>query len=537
RLISCLVGVAEDVYVKVGSFHFSADFVVVDFDVDPRVPLILERSFPKTVRGLIDVFEFDEPPMVELKALPPHLEYAFLEGDDKLLVIIAKYLSMEEKTALIIVLKSHKRSIAWKLSDIKECVDAFQTLKRKLTEAPILIALDWDRPFELMSDASDFAIRAVLGQRQDKHFRPIHYASKTMTEAKSKYTTTEKEMLALVYPFEKFWSYLILNKSIEFTFKVVDTKGAKNLAADHLSRLENPHQNVLDPKEINESFPLETLNLGMSSQQKRKFFKDVKHYFWDDPYLFKIYADQVIRRCVSGQEAINILKACHSGPTGGHHGPNYTARKVFDLSIPGNVKTLAKGFCTQVFISSASIGNHPRWENEPGKLFTAPDSLRANNKGTIDNIICQLGFAFALRDLRPLNYFLCIEIVPHVFGILPSQKKYILELLQKDGLSNYSPMSSPMVTSSSLSLDDNTAFSNLVKYRQVVGNLDTSLEALLNADGAGDSDDRWSTGGFAIYLVSYLISWTAHKQHTISCSSIEAEYKASVNTVTELTWL
>nr|GEW71712.1 reverse transcriptase domain-containing protein [Tanacetum cinerariifolium] len=106
--------------------------------------------------------------------------------------------------------------------------------------------------------------------------------------------------------------------------------------------------------EINESFPLKTLNLvstpgdpstlwfadfanyhagnfivkGMSSQQKSKFFKDVKHYFWDDPYLFEICADQIIRRCVSGQEAIDILKACHSGPTRGHHGPNYTARKV-----------------------------------------------------------------------------------------------------------------------------------------------------------------------------------------------------------------
>nr|GEZ58873.1 reverse transcriptase domain-containing protein [Tanacetum cinerariifolium] len=100
----------------------------------------------------------------------------------------------------------------------KECVEAFQTLKRKLTEAPILIAPDWDIPFNLMCDASDFAIGSLLGQHQDKHFRPIHYA-------------------------------------------MIDTKGAENLAADHLSRLENPHQNVLDPKEINESFPLETLNL------------------------------------------------------------------------------------------------------------------------------------------------------------------------------------------------------------------------------------------------------------------------------------
>nr|GEZ25167.1 reverse transcriptase domain-containing protein [Tanacetum cinerariifolium] len=138
--------------------------------------------------------------------------------------------------------------------------------------------------------------------------------------------------------------------------KVIDTKGAENLAADYLSRLENPHQNVLDPKEINESFPLETLNLvssrgnsstswfsnfanyragnfvvkEMSSQQKNKFFKDVKHYFWDDPFLFKIYADQVIRRCVHGHETIDILKACHYRPTEGHHGPNYTAKKVFD---------------------------------------------------------------------------------------------------------------------------------------------------------------------------------------------------------------
>nr|GEU60471.1 reverse transcriptase domain-containing protein [Tanacetum cinerariifolium] len=131
RSISRPIGVVEDVYDKVGKFHFPADFIVIDFDVDPRVPLILERSFLKTERALIDVCECEltlpktdkssiyEPPEVELKDLPPHLEYAFLEGDDKLPVIIAKYLSAEEKTALITVLKSHKRAIAWKHSDIK----------------------------------------------------------------------------------------------------------------------------------------------------------------------------------------------------------------------------------------------------------------------------------------------------------------------------------------------------------------------------------------------------------------------------------
>nr|GFA41851.1 reverse transcriptase domain-containing protein [Tanacetum cinerariifolium] len=98
----------------------------------------------------------------------------------------------------------------------KECVEAFQTLKIKLTKAPILIAPDWDMPFELMCDASDFVISAVLGQRQEKHFRLIHYASWTMTEAEFNYTTTEKEMLAVVYAFEKFRSYLIMNKSIVY---------------------------------------------------------------------------------------------------------------------------------------------------------------------------------------------------------------------------------------------------------------------------------------------------------------------------------
>nr|GFD22693.1 reverse transcriptase domain-containing protein [Tanacetum cinerariifolium] len=156
-----------------------------------------------------------------------------------------------------------------------DCVQAFQTLKKKLTEAPILIAPNWDQPFELMCDASDFAIGAVLGQRIEKHFRPIHYASKTMTEAESNYTTTEKEMLAVVYAFEKFHSYLIMNKSIvytdhsalkylfakkdakvrllrwilllqEFDFKVIDTKGVENYVVDHLSCLENPYENVLD---------------------------------------------------------------------------------------------------------------------------------------------------------------------------------------------------------------------------------------------------------------------------------------------------
>nr|GEV52876.1 retrovirus-related Pol polyprotein [Tanacetum cinerariifolium] len=99
----------------------------------------------------------------------------------------------------------------------KKCIDAFNTLKKKLTEAPILVVPDWNFPFELMCDASDYAIGAVLRQRKSKHFQPIHYASKTMTEVQIHYTTTEKELLAVVYALEKFRPYLVLSKSIVYT--------------------------------------------------------------------------------------------------------------------------------------------------------------------------------------------------------------------------------------------------------------------------------------------------------------------------------
>nr|GEY78827.1 DNA-directed DNA polymerase [Tanacetum cinerariifolium] len=608
------LGVAEDVFVKVEKFHFSTDFVVVNFEADPRVPLILGRSFLRTGRALIDVYgeeitlrkyaqeilgfsknssggnttsnsepiifnsspsltpfegsdfileeietylkdesilseidhadcdpkgdicliekllnndPFQLPPMdlkqgevakakssieepsgLELKDLPSHLEYTYLEGEDNLPVIIAKDLKDNEKEALLKVLKSHKRAIAWKITDIKgidpwfcthkilmeedykptmqsqrrvnlknhevikkeviklldaemiypisespwvspihcvpkkggivvvenennelipirlvtgwrvcidyrklndatrknhfplpfmdqmlerlagnkfdcfldgffgyfqilinppdqekttftcpygtfayrrmpfglcnapgtfqrlevdrakvdviaklphpmtvkgvrsflghagfyrrfiqdfskiarpmthllekktpfvfskDCIYAFKTLKKKLTKALILVIPDWNLPFELMCDASDFSIGAVLGQRKTKHFQPIHYASKIITEAQIHYTTTEKEMLAVVYAFKKFLPYLVLSKSIvytdhsalkyllskqdakprliwwvlllqEFDIIIRDKKRTENLAADHLSRLENPHKDIL----------------------------------------------------------------------------------------------------------------------------------------------------------------------------------------------------------------------------------------------------------------------------------------------------
>nr|GEV61227.1 reverse transcriptase domain-containing protein [Tanacetum cinerariifolium] len=609
------VRVSEDVFVKVRTFHFPADFVVVNFDADPRVPLILERSLLKAGRALTDVFEgeltlqvlgfsdviasgnptryydpivstfsltltpfgdsdflheevdaflalkddatspevdqsyfdskgnillleaflnddpslpppnqgnylpqvrkelktceaktnkysIDEPPQVELKDLPPYLEYAFLEGDDKLPVIIAKYLSDEEKTALITVLKSHKRAIAWKLSDIKGINPKFCTHKilmkddfepavqhqrrvnpkiHDVIKKEVLKLLDvgliypisespWVSPVHYVPKKGGFTVieneenelistRLVTVWRVCINYRKLNEATRKdhfplpfmdqMLErlARNEYycfldgflgyfqipiDLKDQENTTFTCPYRTFAYCLMpfglcnapgtfrrcmmaifhdmikkmikvfmddfsvfrnsfstclshlekmlkwikvdkakvdviaklphLNTVKEFKFKVIDTNEAKNLAADHLSRLENPHQNVLDPKEINDTFPLDTLNMvsfcdnsstlwfadfanyhagnffvkGMSSQQKNKFFKDVKHYFWDDPFLFKIYADQVIRRCAHGQEAIDILKACHSGPTGGHHGPNYTANKVKAKALPTN---------------------------------------------------------------------------------------------------------------------------------------------------------------------------------------------------------
>nr|GFA21174.1 reverse transcriptase domain-containing protein [Tanacetum cinerariifolium] len=236
----------------------------------------------KVIKPKEDKSSNDEPPEVELKELPPHLEYAFLGENKKWPVIIAKDLSVDSNR-----LETHRhKGVNPKIHDvIKKEVE-------KLLDAGLIYPISdspWDQPFELMCDASDYAVGAVLGQRIKKHFRPIHYASKMMNQAEENYTTTEKEMIAVVYAFEKFCSYLIMNKSIvytdhsalkylfakkdakacllrwilllqEFDFKVIDIRGAENYAADLLSCLENPYENVFDPKEINETFPLESLN-------------------------------------------------------------------------------------------------------------------------------------------------------------------------------------------------------------------------------------------------------------------------------------
>ena len=164
----------------------------------------------------------------------------------------------------------------------EECVQAFSILKDKLVSAPIVVAPNWDLPFKLMCYASDYAIKAVLGQKRDRIFQVIHYASRTLNDAQLNYATTENDLLAIVFAFDKFKPYLIGNKVIvhtdhsaikylmtkkdakprliqwvlllqEFDLEIKDNKGTENLVTDHLSRLEGPRDEV----QVNDDFPYE----------------------------------------------------------------------------------------------------------------------------------------------------------------------------------------------------------------------------------------------------------------------------------------
>ncbi|GJV89667.1 reverse transcriptase domain-containing protein [Tanacetum coccineum] len=292
-------------------------------DLPPPLPVCVINENEKIKSSIND------PSDLELKDLPPHLEKippspVLMEHFDLCNAsgtfqrcMVAIFHNMIEKTMEVF------------MDDFSVFGDSISFNRSSYPCAP-----DWDLPFEIMCDASDFAVGAVLGQRKDKYFRPIHYASKTLSDAQMHYTTMEKELLVVVYAFEKFQSYLVLSKTIvytnhlalkylfskqdakprllwwvlllqEFNIEIRDKKRAKNLTADHLSRLENPYQGDRVGMEINDNFPHETLNMislnpdnepswfanianylvgnvlvkGMSSQQKKKFFKDVRHYF------------------------------------------------------------------------------------------------------------------------------------------------------------------------------------------------------------------------------------------------------------------
>nr|GEZ23158.1 DNA-directed DNA polymerase [Tanacetum cinerariifolium] len=272
-----------------------------------------------------------------------------------------------------------------------DCINAYETLKKKLTDAPILVFPDWNLPFELMCDATDFAIGVVLGQRKTKHFQPIHYASKTMTEAQIHYTTTEKEMLAVVYAFEKFRPYLVLSKSIMYTdhstlkyllskqdgkprllqwvlllqkFDIIirDKKGMENLAADYLSRLENPHKDVYKNKDINENFSLETLGKISSGSTPWKLMIFSKLVMKDPPRAIMVpisplRKDEMRQNVIQVCENFDVWDIDFMGPFPSSRGNRYILVTVDYLSkwveakaLPTNDARVVVKFLKSLFV-------------------------------------------------------------------------------------------------------------------------------------------------------------------------------------------
>jgi hypothetical protein len=236
-----------------------------------------------------------------------------------------------------------------------DCKEAFKFLKKALITTPIVQPPEWNLPFEIMCDASDFAVGAVLGQRVDKKLNVINYASKTLDAAQKNYATIEKEFLAIVFACDKFRPYIVDSKVTihtdhvairylmekkdgkprlirwvlllqEFDLHIVDRKGVENPVADNLSRLENISY---DPIPVNDCFPNEQLaaikvtlresrwyadyaNFIVSkylpptctTQQRRNFFYDLRHFFWNDPYLYKEGVDGIMRRRVPEYEQL-----------------------------------------------------------------------------------------------------------------------------------------------------------------------------------------------------------------------------------------
>nr|GEV34854.1 reverse transcriptase domain-containing protein [Tanacetum cinerariifolium] len=380
----------------------------------------------KTVKSSVD-----EPPAVELKDLPPHLEYAFIEGGNKLPVIIAKELGDEEKSALIKVLKSHKRAIAWKLSDIQGINPEFCTHKilmeedykpavqhqrrvnpkihevikkevEKLLDAGLIYPISdspWVSPIHYVPKKGGFIIveneenelistRLVTGWRVYIDYRKLNEATRKnhfslplmdqMLERLpgNKYycfldgfsgyfqipiDPRDQEKTTFTYPYGTF-AYLrmpfglcnapgtfqrcmltIFHDMVEKTMEVFmdDFSVFGNSFKNCLSRLDkmlqrsreprdrpfvltrNPYENVLDPKEINETFLLEMLSMvTFCGDASALWFTDFANYHAGN------FIVKVIRRCVHGKDALDILEACHNGPTGGHHGANLTAKKV-----------------------------------------------------------------------------------------------------------------------------------------------------------------------------------------------------------------
>ncbi|GJY63099.1 reverse transcriptase domain-containing protein [Tanacetum coccineum] len=313
-------GIAEDAFVKVGKFHFPADFEVVDYVVDPRVPLIPRRPFLRMARALIDyaqeVLGFldsstsgNPTPSLDRILSTSFPSLTPFEGCDFILEEIEACLTndsipsgiddadFDPEGDLLLLEKLLNDDPSSSLPPKELHFEEIKTIKSSIDDPPELELKD------LLSH-----LEYAFLEETDK--LPVIIAKDLKDDEKDRLLKTKRRppSLALMgrLPTDVCLSVYVMLRA---------RSKAENLAADHLSRFENPHQDVLENKEITETFPLDTLGMisfhgdfstpwfddianyhagnfvvkGMSSQQKKKFFKDVKHYFWDDPYLFRIW--------------------------------------------------------------------------------------------------------------------------------------------------------------------------------------------------------------------------------------------------------
>nr|XP_009615492.1 uncharacterized protein LOC104108213 [Nicotiana tomentosiformis] len=228
---------------------------------------------------------------------------------------------------LLQVLKECKTAIGWTIADIKVCakegwnncsaireqrVDlnknshkmenlvAFEELKKRMLTTPIIVAPDWEQPFELMCDASDYVVGAVFWQRKDKFMHPIYYASRTLSGSQLNYIVTEKEMLAVVFAFDKFRSYLIGSKVIMYT---------DHAALKYLFEKKEPKPRLIRWVLLLQEFDLEIRDRKGTKNQ---------------------VSDHLSRICIPETDQSSILQTCHASPYGGHFGGVRTAAKVLD---------------------------------------------------------------------------------------------------------------------------------------------------------------------------------------------------------------